>query len=292
MQNHVLIAGTGRAGTSLLVRIFDACGFETEISKQHGAVFWDEDANAGLESLPLSGDNQPYVLKSPWSYQFIEEMLDRPEITLDAVLVPIRNLSDATASRIVLELQHRYKQGSPDSSLDSPWVDWGTTPGGVVHSLEPLDQARVLAHSLYKLIEPLTRYEVPIKFLAFPRFVSDPEYLYRALGNIVQTKISLEEFLRRVQPVLDSKLVRIGGEEDDKASTSFPAGADLPDFGMLDRTALKREVQRLGIKLAEMTEQCERLRGEAAQAAACSRIQRAKDYVSDRVFARLRSRTG
>ncbi|WP_157135419.1 hypothetical protein [Hyphomicrobium sp. MC1] len=281
------------------MRIFDACGFETEISNKHGAIFWDPDANAGLESLPLSAENQPYVLKSPWSYQFIEEILQRPEIKLDAVLIPIRNLADATASRVVLELQHRYKHGSPDLLLETPWADWGVAPGGMVHSLEPLDQARVLAHSFYKLIEPLARNEVPIKFLAFPRFVSEPEYLYRALGDIIQTKISLDEFLGRVQPVLDSKLVRIGTEGGDKLHSAFSASADLPDFATLDRMALKREVQRLGIKLAEMTqmckglsEECERLRGESnLRRTATSTARRAKAYVSNRVFSRLRLRS-
>jgi hypothetical protein len=83
MQHHRLVAGTGRAGTSLLVRVLDACGFETEISRHHDSVFWDQKANAGIESIPVVGDDHPYVVKSPFSYQFIRELLARPDIKHD-----------------------------------------------------------------------------------------------------------------------------------------------------------------------------------------------------------------
>jgi hypothetical protein len=277
----------------LLVRIFDACGFETELARHPGGTFWDEDANAGLESLPLAGDDQPYVVKSPWSYQFIEEMLNCPDIQLDAVLVPIRNLADAAASRIVLELQHRYRRGSPDSFLEHPWKDWGAVPGGVVHSLEPLDQARILAHSLYTLIEPLARREVPIKFLSFPRFVSDPEYLYRALGEIVQSKLTQAEFCRCVETVVNRKLVRIGSAEKillgELSETPPPSPCEatvLPDFETLDRTALRREVQRLNSKLLEVSEKCkklevrcQRLDAKARRRTIAGRFCQARDYL-------------
>jgi hypothetical protein len=253
VRNHILIAGTGRAGTSLLVRIFDACGFETEISRQHGKIFWDENANAGIESLPFVGDDHPYVVKSPWSYQFIEELLERSDITFDAVYVPIRNLVDATASRIVLDLEHRYEQNISTLHVGSTWRDWGTAPGGVTYSLEPLDQARILAHSFHCLIEVLARQEIPIKFLAFPRFVDDTAYLYRALGEIIQSKMSLEDFHGRVLPIIDPKLVRIRGQpcQQTECSTSLDM-VRLPDFDTLDRTALKRRLIKLTAKYKKL----------------------------------------
>jgi hypothetical protein len=48
----MLIAGTGRAGTSFLVRYLSALGLETEIERS-GQSQWDDVANAGLETMPL-----------------------------------------------------------------------------------------------------------------------------------------------------------------------------------------------------------------------------------------------
>lgn len=66
MANHLLIAGTGRAGTSLLVRYLNALRLTTHITRSNRQTHLIEDANAGLEDLILhGGENLPYVVKSP-----------------------------------------------------------------------------------------------------------------------------------------------------------------------------------------------------------------------------------
>ena len=161
LRHHLLIAGVGRSGTKLLlVRILDACGLDTELSSGSTRA-WDETANAGLETLPIS-KNAPYVVKSPWAYQFIDQLLDRGDVSLDAVIIPLRPLAEATASRVILELRHEHEASG--GVFDTTWRERGYTPGAVVYSLEPLDQARVLAHSLYRLIERLIARDVPFLF--------------------------------------------------------------------------------------------------------------------------------
>ena len=77
-------------------------------------------------------------MKSPFSYQFIREPLARPDIELDGVLIPVRDLDEAVASRITLELRHRYEHLIEFASqVEETWRDWGTVPGGVTYSLEP-----------------------------------------------------------------------------------------------------------------------------------------------------------
>ncbi len=56
-RHHLLIAGTGRAGTSFLVRWLAAAGLRTHLAS-HDTPMWDDDANAGLEDLPVSSDRQ------------------------------------------------------------------------------------------------------------------------------------------------------------------------------------------------------------------------------------------
>src|SRR5437764_6888272 len=107
-RHHLLIAGTGRAATSLLVKILGACGLETVLSRSCGPL-WHEAANAGLESMPFADGNLPYVIKSPWSYQFLDELLYRKDVKIDGLVVPIRDLREAAASRIIIELQNMHR---------------------------------------------------------------------------------------------------------------------------------------------------------------------------------------
>ena len=265
MRNHLLIAGTGRAGTSLLVRILHACGLDTEISRRGGAVFWDEHANAGIENIPIVGDDHPHVVKSPFSYQFIRELLARPGIKIDGVLIPVRDLDEAVASRIILELRHRYEHLVEFASqVEETWRDWGTVPGGVTYSLEPLDQARILAHSLHRIIEPLVDAEIPIHFLKFPKFTQDIEYLHRRLLPVLPAEISFAAFSSRVAPVVDVRKVRTTGElsaAQQRPDAPIPVGegrqihdtVELPSFETMDHIALKRELRSVAGALQSMT---------------------------------------
>src|SRR5215469_16136796 len=83
-QRHLLVAGTGRAGTSALVRYLTELGLETHLSKNGEASAFDDAAQAGFEDLALPSltPDLPYVVKSPWAYQIIEEMLGDPEVAL------------------------------------------------------------------------------------------------------------------------------------------------------------------------------------------------------------------
>jgi hypothetical protein len=265
MRNHLLIAGTGRAGTSLLVRILHACGLDTEISRRGGAVFWDDHANAGIENIPIVGDDHPYVVKSPFSYQFIRELLARADIKLDGVLIPVRDLDEAVASRIILELRHRYEYLLEFASqVEETWRDWGTVPGGVTYSLEPLDQARILAHSLHRIIEPLVDAEIPIHFLKFPKFTQDIEYLHRRLIPVLPDGISFAAFSARVAPVIDVRKVRTTSELSEaqrRPDAAMPPverpqlhdAAELPSFETLDHIALKRALRSVAGNLQSMT---------------------------------------
>ena len=76
MSRHLLIAGTGRAGTSFLVRYLAKLGLDTQLSRTGADANWDDAANAGLETLLLPGAaDLPYVIKSPWTYQVIHQAL-------------------------------------------------------------------------------------------------------------------------------------------------------------------------------------------------------------------------
>src|ERR1700678_221648 len=93
-EKHLIIAGTGRAGTSFLVRYLTELGLDTELSRHGESAAWDEAANAGLETGPLTGQtwDLPYVLKFPWTDQMLDQILDHNMIRLDTVILPVRDL--------------------------------------------------------------------------------------------------------------------------------------------------------------------------------------------------------
>jgi hypothetical protein len=246
IRHDLLIAGTGRAGTSLLVRMLTACGLDTELSRNPQA-FWDETASAGLETVPLLPGEHPYVVKSPWSHQFIQQLLEDPTITLDGVLLPVRRLAEAASSRVILEIQQIYRSCPAMLELDEEWTEWGTVNGGLTYSLHPLDAARTLAQSFHRLIEALVEREIPLYLLAFPRLCTDLEYLHRVLGPLLPAELDANTFADRINPLIDRQKIRVEGEiaEIEREIMDQTLEQAYPGLSTLHEMSLKREVKRL-----------------------------------------------
>lgn len=249
---HLFIAGTGRAGTSFLVRLLDGLGLETHLARS-GEAGWSAEANAGFEDLPMPGhaDRLPYVVKSPWLHQVIEAVLDDPQIRVEGVIVPIRRLEDAAASRVTLERQAMHRQAPWMAALARGWTSWGTTPGGMVHALEPLDQQRVLAVGLHRLLQALVAADVPVVLLDFPRLTTDAGYVAAKLGPLLGERASPARVAAAHAAVARPGLVRTEAER--------AAG------GSLEEAALKRE---LGVQRAELAALRATLAAARAEAAA------------------------
>ncbi len=232
---HLFIAGTGRAGTSFLVRLLGELGLQTHVQK-HGDGQWFEGANAGFEDLPLPGlaVHLPYVVKSPWLYQVIDSVLADPEIRVEAVIMPVRRLEDAAASRIVVQRQAMHAQAPWLTMLKRPWDSWGAAPGGVVYSLEALDQARVLAVGFHTLIERLVAAEIPMVFLDFPRLARDPVYLFRQLRGVLPAGTTEAAVVAAHGRIAEEGKIRAEAERAD---------------GPLEDAALKRELAAVRAQL-------------------------------------------
>lgn len=237
LRHHLLIAGTGRAGTSYLVQYLTACGLETHLSRNPNSWI-DENANAGLEDFPEKNADLPYVVKSPWLYEFVEDLLARDDIQVDAVIVPMRDLVEAATSRVVNELRARLGREDIPGEL-TRWHTWGIVPGGTVYSLNPIDQARLLSMGFHQVIHACVKKRVPLIFLEFPRFITDGEYLYEQLRSVlggIDSSAAMRAHAQTAQP----DKVRIGGELANSANIS--KGDLFPNFDALDRVALHREI--------------------------------------------------
>jgi len=188
-RHHIIISGTGRAGTTFLVQLLTELGLDTGFPNAHAQIF--QNANAGME-LDIRDPNAPYIIKSPWLSDFLDEVLHGGEVVIDHAVVPMRDLYSAAQSR-------RNITGQADPSLVA-------VPGGLWHTKEPGSQETTLTMQLYKLIYTLAKHNVPLVLLLFPRFVTDPDYLYQnirfALGDI-----SYDTFLKAFQVISRPELV-------------------------------------------------------------------------------------
>jgi hypothetical protein len=260
MNHHLFIGGTGRAGTSFLVQYLTACGIETHLTlNPHQQL--DEHANAGLEDYPTEGLRLPYVIKSPWLFEFVDALVERQDIAIDAVILPMRDIVEAASSRVILEMRARYGDGRFVDDV-CQWESWGLTPGGVVYSLNPLDQARILAMGFHQTIYALVRKNIPIYFVDFGHMIEDAKYLWTALEPILCKTTDRAGAIAAHARTADATKVRVSREESKEEGSVMPFGmAPVPTSGnvrhtthaSLDRAALLRELhsERLKRSVAE-----------------------------------------
>ena len=129
-NNHIIIAGTGRTGTTFLVQYLTELGLDTHVAR-HGIEQLEANANAGLEDMPLLAEALPYVIKAPWIGEYIDEILAAPDIRIDAAILPMRDIVEAAASRTILELRSLHQKAPwMAKELSKTWENWATTPGG------------------------------------------------------------------------------------------------------------------------------------------------------------------
>jgi hypothetical protein len=178
---------------------------DTTLARRGADSGWDEDANAGLEESPhaLFGPEIPYVVKSPWFYLVVDEVIAKARNRIDGLIVPIRDLSTAARSRVSMERAAMHRQGPWLDQLDKPWDVWGTTPGGVVYSINEVDQARILAVGFHILVERFVTADLPITFVHFPRLALDRDYLFDKLRQFLPAGVTAEQSNSAFAEVVD-----------------------------------------------------------------------------------------
>jgi hypothetical protein len=190
MEHKMIISGTGRAGTTMLVQLLTQLGLDTGFRAAGEKV--DPRACAGME-WQLDDPAAPYIIKSPWLCLTLERHLKSGHFVIDHALLPMRDLKAAAASRIAVSLAAERESAVPMGALNE-------VPGGLWCTRDPSRQAAVLARLFHKLVHVLTEYEIPHTFLDFPRFAQDPVYLERKLTPILpdQPGERFREAFRRV----------------------------------------------------------------------------------------------
>ncbi len=191
-KHHTVITGTGRAGTTFLVQLLTALKLDTGFDSPTSNVF--ANCNAGME-LDILDPNAPYYVKAPILCDRLDELVGSGHVVVDHAIVPMRDLFSAAESR--REVSRSF--GPTDR-------DPNQIPGGLWNTNKAEAQESVLLEQIYQLMYAITKHEIPLTLLHFPRIVKDPEYLYDKL-RFTLGEMSYATFLQGFQLVSRPELV-------------------------------------------------------------------------------------
>ena len=185
-KEKIIIAGTGRAGTTFLVQLFTALNFDTGFSLGDiGNV--DGISHAGLER-PIRADG-PYVIKSPWISVTLETQLRQAEVEIHAAIIAVRDLFAAAQSR------RRVYRKAHDAGLDPK-----KHPGSLWLTEKPSEQEDVLVRKFYDTVIPLIEHQIETYFVYFPRLAYQAEYLFKCLCPLMEEHdVGWEEFHHHIK---------------------------------------------------------------------------------------------
>jgi hypothetical protein len=247
-RRHIIISGTGRAGTTFLVQLLTELRLDTGFTDPWSGRF--ANCEAGME-WDLRHPDAPYIVKNPEICDHLDELLGGGEITVDHAIVPIRDLYSAAESR---------RDVARRSTLLAVNV-----PGGLWHTEDPEAQEAVLAERLHDLLFAIAKYDVPLTLLCFPRFVRDPGYLYKKIV-LALPGLDRDAFLRAFQVVTRPELVHDFESEGTMRERSSALRRDERAADRVRRSEeenrlLKAELQSLSERGAELDK---RLAAESA----------------------------
>jgi hypothetical protein len=203
-SSHVIITGTGRAGTTVLVQLLTRLGLDTgfdpatlEVLPQYrkalrGTQSYYEEARAGLE-LNINVKSVPYIIKTP--NMDVNRILNG-SVRIEHALIPVREFGAVARSRRNNQLK---QTGRIDGNPDRPGGLWGTDTAD--------EQVNVLRSRFSEIVEACVLNDIPITFLAFPRFLFEPRYLVDRL-NFLLKHIPYDNFLRAFDQTVRSDWAR------------------------------------------------------------------------------------
>lgn len=201
---RIAVSGPGRSGTSVLVKLFSAWGFRTADTS------WHEDAHAGLESR-LRMDSPLEVDKDPWAFEYVDPTSGDPLGAYDVLIVPIRNRHEAALSRSV---QERFARAILHHDDSWRWNSFGAVPGGAVSNTSAEGIQSTLSAGLWDLLLASAAAGITTRFLLFPRFVIDFDYLWQQIGDIVHKRSPRESAYRLWAGTVNTGLLHLPSDDE------------------------------------------------------------------------------
>jgi len=170
-MDKILITGTGRSGTTFLIKLFSFLDFDTGYTKEnyHKSIF--KNCNSGMEKK-INASN--YILKNPLFLETIENIYNDDKYNIKYVIIPIRDYRKSAMSRV----SHKNNKGGLWKAKDL--------------SQQILYYNKIMSNYIYMM----AKYEINTILLDFDKMVNDSQYLYDKLKIILDEKdITFDKFL-------------------------------------------------------------------------------------------------
>src|SRR5690348_1341765 len=142
----------------------------------------------------LRRPDAPYIVKSPWLCDYLDEALDGGQYVIDHAIIPMRDLYSAAESR--RDVTRRAVAPLAPEEVH----------GGLWYTEIPEQQEIVLANQFYKIVYTISKRDIPMTLLFFPRLAHDSEYLYRKLAFMLRG-IDCQKFMETFKQIARPELV-------------------------------------------------------------------------------------
>jgi len=169
-MEKILITGTGRCGTTFLIKLFSFLDFNTGYDRNNYNQYISSNCNSGMERIY---NEKFYILKNPNFMRNINFIVKDSSIIIKYVIVPIREFKTSAISR----------------------VKHGNLAGGLWYAKDELSQIQFYKDILSNYIYVMTKYNINTIFIDFDKMISDKKYLFDKLKIILDEKnINYETF--------------------------------------------------------------------------------------------------
>ena len=170
MYKKILITGTGRCGTTFLIKIFSFLKLDTGYTKENFQNNIFTNCNSGMES---DFKSEHRYLKNP-TFMMIDIDKIHTLYGNDVLfIVPIRSFEESAKSRV----SHK------------------NYAGGLFHANNFNEQVAFYYNTFSNFLRKITKNDINTIFIDFDRMVSDKMYLYKKLENIFsEENVSFESF--------------------------------------------------------------------------------------------------
>lgn len=169
-MEKILITGTGRCGTTFLIKLFSFLDFDTGYDRSNYKNHISSNCNSGMER---NFKENYYILKNPNFIKNIRIILEEKSVIIKTVIIPIRDLKISAISRVKHSKSH----------------------GGLWNANNELTQIKYYKDILANYICCMTKYDINTIFIDFDKMVNDKPYLFNKLKPILDEKnITYETF--------------------------------------------------------------------------------------------------
>jgi hypothetical protein len=169
-MEKVFITGTGRCGTTFLIKLLSFLNFHTGYTRETYKKAVYGTCNSGMER---KYGCEFYIVKNPTILADIAQISQDPKIKIKAVIIPIRDYDAATASRVKL----------------------GKQCGGLWNAQDKATQIAFYHKIMANYMHHMVKNEINTLFLDFEKMTTDKSYLFQKLEFLWSEKnVAFEAF--------------------------------------------------------------------------------------------------